>query len=87
MQFIDIFNITMIISLSILFLILIIGVISLFDFNKKCKRRTDKMKKKKKGKKFVLIDRSVTINIIGGEDADKCIKNIKGLYNDKGGRL
>lgn len=45
------------------------------------------MKKKKKGKKFVLIDRSVTINIIGGEDADKCIKNIKGLYSDKGGRI
>lgn len=85
MQFIDII---MIISLSILLLILIIGVIiSLFDFNKKCKRRTDKMKKKKKGKKFVLIDRSVTINIIGGEDADKCIKNIKGLYSDKGGRI
>lgn len=67
MQFIDIFNIIVIASLSILFSIAIIGAISLFDFNKgsnKSKRRTDKMKKKKKGKKFVLIDKSVTVNII-----------------------
>lgn len=80
MQFIDIFNIIVIASLSILFSIAIIGAISLFDFNKgsnKSKRRTDKMKKKKKGKKFVLIDKSVTVNIIGGEDAEKYSQKVK----------
>lgn len=77
MQFIDIFNIIVIASLSILFSIAIIGAISLFDFNKgsnKSKRRTDK---KKKGKKFVLIDKSVTVNIIGGEDAEKYSQKVK----------
>lgn len=67
----------MIAALSTLFSILIIGAISLFDFNKgsnKSKRRTDK---KKKGKKFVLIDKSVTVNIIGGEDAEKYSQQVK----------
>lgn len=81
MQFIDIFNIIVIASLSIVFSIVIIGaIISLFDNNKNCKRSTGKKKnKKKKGKKFVLIDKSITINI-GGEDAEKYSQQVKNYH-------